>query len=125
MANNLLPQSSFRPPAPLSAGSPPRAAGEFPSPSEKLWRLAALPMLLFFTIPLVAIFLRISPSDWWQTLQHRSVLEAIRVSLTSSIVSLIVIVIAGTPLAYLAAGAFALKMLLIPSWIYLLSYLPL
>ena len=101
MASNLFPRPSFRPPVPPAAGSPPRAAGEFPSPSEKLWRLAALPMLLFFTIPLVAIFLRISPSDWWQTLQHRSVLEAIRVSLTSSIVSLIVIIITGTPLAYL------------------------
>lgn len=101
MANDLFPRSSFRQPLNSVAGSPPRAAGEFPSPSEKLWRLAALPMLLFFAIPLVAIFLRISPTDWWHTLQHRSVLEAIRVSLTSSIASLIVIIITGTPLAYL------------------------
>lgn len=86
-----------------TAGSPSRPNREFPSSSEKLWRLAAFPLLLFFILPLLAIFLRISPADWWQSLHLRSVLQAIKISLTSSLISLIVIVITGTPLAYLVS----------------------
>jgi len=101
MTDNLLPQPSKRLPVPSGSGSPPRPSGEIAGGSDRLWRLAAMPMLLFFVIPIIAIFFRISPLDWLHTLQERSVLQAIGISLMSSVVSLVVIVIAGTPLAFL------------------------
>lgn len=101
MTDEKLPRPAFKLPiSSTNGGSPPRT-GEFPSASERLWRLASLPLLLFFAIPIVALFLRISPLDWWHSLHEESLLNAVRVSLTSSLVSLAVIVITGTPLAYL------------------------
>ena len=103
MTTNRFSRFGFQQPEEPAAGSPSRLNREFPSSSEKLWRLAAFPLLLFFILPLLAIFLRISPADWWQSLHLRSVLQAIKISLTSSMISLIVIVITGTPLAYLVS----------------------
>jgi len=101
MTDENLPRPAFKLPIPSTNGGSPPRTGEFPTASERLWRLASLPLLLFFAIPIIALFLRISPLDWWQSLHEESLLNAVRVSLTSSLISLAVIVITGTPLAYL------------------------
>lgn len=101
MTDENLPRPAFKLPIPSTNGGSPPRTGEFPTASERLWRLASLPLLLFFAIPILALFLRISPLDWWQSLHEESLLNAVRVSLTSSLISLAVIVITGTPLAYL------------------------
>lgn len=101
MTDENLPRPAFKLPIPSTNGGSPPRTGEFPTASERLWRLASLPLLLFFAIPILALFLRISPLDWWQSLHEESLLNAVRVSLASSLISLAMIVITGTPLAYL------------------------
>lgn len=66
----------------------------------KLWMLAVLPALLLFAIPILAIFLRLSPADFMHSLQQEAVLQAVQLSLTTSFISLLGILLFGTPAAY-------------------------
>jgi molybdate transport system permease protein len=68
---------------------------------EGLWRLLALPLLFFLAIPLTALFLRITPLDLWSTLQQPVVFQAIRISLLTSLGTVAVTIVLGTPVAYL------------------------
>lgn len=65
------------------------------------WQLLALPLLLFIVIPLLALFLRISPGDMLETLLQKQVMQALRLSLISSLSATALTLLAGTPLAYL------------------------
>ena len=65
------------------------------------WQLLALPFLLFLAIPLVAIFLRLSPADFWTALRKPETLQAIQLSLVTSLASVLVTILFGTPVAYL------------------------
>ena len=65
------------------------------------WNLLALPMLLFFLLPLAALFLRLSPASLIQVMRQPAAWQAVRVSLTTSLLSLAVTVILGLPLAWL------------------------
>ena len=67
------------------------------------WKLLALPLLLFFTLPLVAIWLRVTPAGLWTTLQQPQVTQAIRLSLLTSLSTTLLTLAFGTPLAYLLA----------------------
>jgi molybdate transport system permease protein len=69
--------------------------------SEHALRLMALPMLLFFAIPLIMLFTRTSPAQLLNSLYLPQVQMAIWVSLRTTVVSLGVILLLGTPLAYL------------------------
>lgn len=69
--------------------------------SEDLWRLLALPLLAFFLIPVILLFTRTSPGEFVESLGKDQVLTAIRVSLRTTLVSLSIIILTGTPLAYL------------------------
>ncbi len=66
-----------------------------------------IPMLLmslFLGLPLAAIFLRILPQDGiWLTLQQPLVTEALRLSLVTSLSSLGLTALLGTPVAYVLA----------------------
>jgi molybdate transport system permease protein len=64
------------------------------------WKLLALPLLLFFILPLVAIFFRVSINDLRVSLFSEQVQQAIGLSLLTSLVSVVVSVILGTPVAY-------------------------
>ncbi len=66
-----------------------------------LWKLLALPILLFILLPLVALFTRVSFSDLWSTLHQRQVTQAITLSLVSSLSTTFLTLLSGTPLAYL------------------------
>lgn len=69
--------------------------------SRYAWRLLALPMLLFFAVPVILLFTRTSPDHWLEGLGQPQVYQAITVSFKTTLISLFVIIIAGTPLAYL------------------------
>lgn len=82
-----------------------------PTPSRPrrllLFKLLSLPMLLFISLPLLALFLRTTPGSLLANLQKPQVLQAIGLSLATSLTATLVTVILGTPLAYaLARGAF-------------------
>jgi molybdate transport system permease protein len=64
------------------------------------WRLLALPLLAFFVIPIILLFTRTSPADLLDSLRREQVYLAIAVSLRTTLLSLGIILLAGTPLAY-------------------------
>ncbi len=78
------------------------AAPTHPSASWRRvsWRLLVLPFSLFIFSPLLALFLRISPADLWQSLNTQQVAQALSLSLVTSLSTVLVTVIFGTPVAY-------------------------
>lgn len=92
-------------------GSPPA-----PPPKTRLsglWRVLSLPMLIFLSIPIVALFLRTSPSNLLENLRQPDVLQAIGLSLITTLISTMIIILGGTPLAYSQArGQFRLSRLI-------------
>ena len=77
--------------------------------SRRLWDvvaavltgLATAILIMFIALPLFAIFGKTSPAMFWQQLHSPVALDALRVSLGTSIVALIGIVALGTPVSYL------------------------
>ena len=65
--------------------------------------LASLPLLLFLLIPLLALVLRVSPSELLSRLIAAQAAQAISLSLFTTLVTLALTLLAGTPLAYLLA----------------------
>lgn len=86
-----------------------------PAPQTRLsglWRVLSLPMLIFLSLPIMALFLRISPADLVDNLRQPEVLQAIGLSLGTTLISTMIIILAGTPLAYSQArGQFRLNRL--------------
>jgi molybdate transport system permease protein len=65
---------------------------------------AALALALgFLTLPVLAIFLDTSPAALWSSLGEEGALEALRLSLICSTISLAIIIAVGTPAAWLLA----------------------
>jgi molybdate transport system permease protein len=65
------------------------------------WRIAALPLVLLFLIPILMLFVRTSPQAVLANIGQASMLQAISVSLRTTLTSLGLILLLGTPLAYL------------------------
>ena len=65
------------------------------------WQLLAAPFLLFVILPLAALFLRLTPADIGGSLREAQVVKAITLSLQTSLVTVLVTLLAGTPVAYL------------------------
>src|SRR5579871_4966303 len=65
--------------------------------------LASLPMLAFFALPIVALVLRVSPGALLANLVDPTVAQAINLSLTTTLITTGLTVLAGTPIAYLLA----------------------
>jgi molybdate transport system permease protein len=64
------------------------------------WRLLMLPYLFFILIPLLALLLHTPPASMWTTLQEEQVGQAIILSLVTSLSTVILTVLIGTPVAY-------------------------
>jgi molybdate transport system permease protein len=58
-------------------------------------------LLAFVLLPVVAIFVRVPPATLLSQLRSREVLDALRVSLKTSLIALALILVVGTPAAYL------------------------
>lgn len=69
----------------------------------RLLGLMSLPILAFFTLPLLALFLRISPSQFLSHLRQPEVIQAILLSLFTTLVATLISILFGTPLAYAMA----------------------
>ena len=67
----------------------------------RTWQIWSLPFVLFLIVPLAAIFLRISPADFWTNLNRAQVFQAVRLSLVTSVITVILSALFGTPVAYL------------------------
>ena len=65
--------------------------------------LATALVLVFLTLPLVAVFLDVPPGDLLASLDDEGALEALRLSLETSVLALALIVVVGTPAAWLLA----------------------
>jgi molybdate transport system permease protein len=63
--------------------------------------MLALPMLFFFLIPIALLFVRITPARLLETIGQPAVIQAVGVSLKTTLVSLLVTILFGTPVAYL------------------------
>jgi molybdate transport system permease protein len=68
---------------------------------ENSWRILAFPLILFFLIPIATLFSRISLQALIENIAEQAVLQAIGVSLKTTSISLGLILLFGTPLAYL------------------------
>jgi molybdate transport system permease protein len=66
--------------------------------------LAALATLAFLLVPVVAVFANVGPGRLVDALGEESVREALLLSLKTTLVALAVVVIVGTPAAYLLAS---------------------
>lgn len=77
----------------------------YPKPRRRAhtttWQLFSLPFLLFLLIPILSLFLRLTPADLLAGLRHDQVLQAIRLSLITSAITVLVTILLGTPVAYL------------------------
>jgi molybdate transport system permease protein len=81
------------------------------SARRALWRgaqqvplaLASVPMLLLFVLPLVALVLRVSLADVLANLVDPIVAQALQLSLVTTLTTVGVTLLAGTPLAYVLA----------------------
>lgn len=68
---------------------------------ESLWQMLTIPLLAFIAIPIVAIFLGLTPEAIWRSLQTPQAVQAIRLSALTSLITVGVSVAFGTPVAYL------------------------
>ncbi len=71
--------------------------------SREAWKLLAAPLLLFIAIPLLSLFLRAPLSDLFTNLNQAQVLQALGLSLVTSLTTTAVALALGTPVAYLLA----------------------
>ena len=71
--------------------------------SPELWWLLSIPLLFFLALPLVALFLRTSPVRLLANLSDPQVIQAVSLSLVTTLLTLAITIIFGTPVAYLLA----------------------
>ena len=64
------------------------------------WKLSTLPYLLFILIPLAALLLRASPVLLADILRQEQVLQAVRLSMLTSLITVLVTLLVGTPVAW-------------------------
>jgi molybdate transport system permease protein len=65
------------------------------------WRLAASPLLLFFLIPILALLANTTLARLLSSLRDIQMVQAVFISLRTTLVSLLITILFGTPLAYL------------------------
>lgn len=72
-----------------------------------VWRwvlvAAGMPLLALMLLPIIAIMLRTPPSLLLRYIGDSTIVQAVGLSLSTSLVSLVVVVVLGTPLAYILA----------------------
>ena len=78
-------------------------SGWFRKKTRESWRLLTLPLLLFIIVPLLALFFRTTLSDFISTLNQAQVIQALSLSLFTSLAATAITLLAGTPVAYLLA----------------------
>jgi molybdate transport system permease protein len=72
-------------------------------PSGLALVIASIPFTLLIFLPLIALVLRVTPSDFLSTLAEPAVVQALQLSFSTTLVSTALVLIFGTPVAYLIA----------------------
>lgn len=67
------------------------------------WKLMIVPMVLFISLPILALFLNVTSADLWKNLHRDDVLKAVNLSLTSAFAATLITLVFGTPVAYYLA----------------------
>ncbi len=70
---------------------------------QDLWPVLSVPLLMFLALPVFALFLRTSPSRLAVNLSQPAVLQAVGLSLATTLCTTVLTIIFGTPVAYLLA----------------------
>ncbi len=65
--------------------------------------LASLPFVFFLLVPLVGLFFRISPSHIMTGVMEPQVIQAIRLSFSTTMITVLLTLLFGTPVAYMLA----------------------
>jgi molybdate transport system permease protein len=65
------------------------------------WQLSALPLLAFFLVPIAVLFTRTTPARVWASLSDPQVYQALAISLKTTLISLSLILLLGTPVGFL------------------------
>jgi molybdate transport system permease protein len=68
---------------------------------RSIGQLLALPLLVFIALPVISLFLHVSPVEFLTTLKQDQVRQAIQLSFLTSISTVLLTLLFGTPLAYL------------------------
>jgi len=89
----------------VSVGPWPRSRAKPETIRFRTWPLVAggLPLLALLALPLLALIFKIPPASFAQSLRDAATLKAITLSLRTSLVTVLIVVLSGTPLAYLLA----------------------
>jgi molybdate transport system permease protein len=95
-------EATQSPPAAVTAEKP-NGEPRRPNPMPPGLALMSLPMLLFLALPLAALLLRATPAGILANLGQAEVLQAIALSARTTLASTALIVVLGTPLAYVLA----------------------
>lgn len=82
---------------------PQRTPTRNPQPTIRFWWLTALPLLFFLTLPLAALLWRTPLAEMGENLRRTGVGQAIRLSLWTSLITVLLTFALGTPVAYLLA----------------------
>ena len=77
--------------------------------AKNAWRLSVLPLLAFFMIPFVVIFIQSTPARILASLSDPQIYQGLAVSLKTTLISLSLILLLGTPVAFLT-GRFKFKL---------------
>jgi len=69
------------------------------------WRLAlaSLPLVLFLVVPLAGLLLRVSPSNLVSSLGEKQVVQAISLSISTTLITAFITLLLGTPVAFVLA----------------------
>ncbi|MBN1536438.1 MAG: molybdate ABC transporter permease subunit [Anaerolineales bacterium] len=65
-----------------------------------LWQILTLPFILFIILPILALFLRLTPTEFIQSLDKTQAFQAIKLSLSTSLITVCMALLFGTPVAY-------------------------
>lgn len=98
--------------------------GKFKIAWRGLWQLLILPFILFITLPILALFLRLTPADFIQSLDKTQAFQAIELSLFTSLITVGVALLFGTPVAYFISKRYSLYHRMIDVLIDLPTVLP-
>ncbi len=65
------------------------------------WQITTLPMIFLISVPIVALFFQIQPEEFLKSLKNPQVIQAVQLSMLTSMITVGLTVVFGTPVAYL------------------------
>lgn len=71
---------------------------------NSVWGLLSLPILLFITLPILAIILKVPILDFFDNLDQTQMLQAIKLSIVTSLTTMVITLLFGTPVALLLSN---------------------